>query len=61
MEIPDKRELQQIAVNHSCDIDFENFIRIYKKYADEPYSFLVNNTTLSSDDPLGFRKNLFNI
>ena len=28
---------------------------------DKPYSFLVNDTTLSSDDPLRFRKNLYNI
>ena len=26
-----------------------------------PYSFLVNDTTLASDDPLKFRKNLYNI
>ena len=30
MKIPNKRELQQIAVNHSSDIDFKDFIRIYK-------------------------------
>ena len=29
MKIPDKRELQQIALNHSSDIDFKNFIKIY--------------------------------
>ena len=58
MKIPNKRELQQIALNHSSDIDFKDFIKIYKKYAKEPYSFLVNDTTLASDDPLRFRKNL---
>ena len=58
MKIPNKRELQQIALNHSSDIDFKDFIKIYKKFIAEPYSFLVNNTTLSSDDPLRFRKNL---
>ena len=31
MKIPDKRELQQIAINHSSDIDFKEFINIYKK------------------------------
>ena len=61
MKIPNKRELQQIAINHSSDIDFKDFVRIYKKCTDEPYSFLVNDTTLSSDNPLRFRKNLFNI
>ena len=58
MKILNKRELQQIALNHSSDIDFENFMKIYKKCTGEPYSFLVNDTTLPSDDPLRFRKNL---
>ena len=58
MKIPNKRELQQIALNHSSDIDFKDFMKIYKKYTKEPYSFLVNDTTLPSDDPLRFRKNL---
>ena len=57
MKIPNKRELQQIALNHSSDIDFKGFMKIYKKYTKEPYSFLVNDTTLPSDDPLRFRKN----
>ena len=58
MKIPNKRELQQTALNHSSDIDFKDFMKIYKKYTKEPYSFLVNDTTLSSDDPLRFRNNL---
>ena len=58
MKIPNKRELQQIALNDSTDIDFKDFMKIYKKCTAEPYSFLVNDTTLPSDDPLGFRKNL---
>ena len=58
MKIPNKRELQQIALNHSSDIDFKDFMKIYKKCTKEPFSFLVNDTTLPSDDPLRFRKNL---
>ena len=58
MKIPNKKELQQIALNHSSDIDFKDFMKIYKKSTTEPYSFLVNGTTLSSDDPLRFKKNL---
>ena len=46
MKIPNRRELQQIALNHSSDIDFKNLIKIYKKCTAEPYSFLVNDTTL---------------
>ena len=56
MKIPNKRELQQIALNHSSDIDFKDFIKIYKKCTAEPYSFLVNYSTLASDNPLRFRK-----
>ena len=58
MKIPNKRELQQIALNHSSDIDVKDFMKIYKKFTKEPYSFLVNDTTLPSHDPLRFRKNL---
>ena len=61
MKIPNKRELQQIALNHSSDISTKDFINIYKKCMAEPYSFSVNDTTLASDNPLRFRKNLFNI
>ena len=39
MKIPNKRELQQIALNYSSDIYFKDFIKIYKKYTKEPYSF----------------------
>ena len=61
MKIPNKRELQQMALNNSSDINTKEFINIYKKCTDKPYSFLVNDTTLSPDDPLRFRKNLYNI
>ena len=61
MKIPNKRELQQIALNNSSGISSKNFIKIYKKYTVEPYSLLVNDATLASDNPLRFRKNLFNI
>ena len=58
MKILNKRELQQIALNHSSDVNFKDFMNIYKKCTAEPYFFSVNNTTLASDDPLRFRKNL---
>ena len=60
MKIPNNRELQQVALNHSLDIDFKDFIKIYKKYTAEPYLLLVNDTTLPPDSPLRFRKNLLN-
>ena len=58
LKIPNKRELQQTALNHSSDIDYKDFMKIYKKYTKELRSFLVNDRTLPSDDPLRFRKNL---
>ena len=61
MKIPNKRELPQIAPNHSSDISTKNFIKIHKKCTAEPYSFLVNDTTHASDNPLRFRKKIFNI
>ena len=60
-KIPNKRELREIAINHSSDISTKDFINIYKDCTVEPYSFLVNDTTLLSDNPLRFRKNIFNI
>ena len=58
MKIPNKRELQQIALNHSSAIDFKDVMKIYKKCTAEPFSFLVNDAILPSDYPLRFRKNL---
>ena len=48
MKIPNKRELQQIAINHSSDVSFKDFMKIYKKRTVEPYSVLVNDTFLPS-------------
>ena len=58
MKIPNKREVQQIASHQSSDIDFKDFMKMFRKYTAEPYSLLVNDTTLPSNDPLRFRKNL---
>ena len=60
MKIPNKRELQQIALNHSLDTDFKDCIKIYKNCTATLYSFLVSDTTLLSDNLLRFRKNLLN-
>ena len=60
-KISNKRELQEIAINHSSEISTKDFINTYRKCSVEPCSFFVNDTTLASDNPLRFRKNLFNI
>ena len=58
MKILNKRELQQIAFNHSSDIDFKDFMNLYKECTAKPYSLLVIDATLTSDNPPRFRKNL---
>ena len=58
MKIPNKRELSQIESNDLSDIEFKDFMNLYKDYTKEPFSILVNDTTLPSDRPLRFRKNL---
>ena len=58
MKTSNKIEPQQIASNHSPEIDFKDFMKLYKGYTKETYSFLVNHTTFSSDNQLQFRKNL---
>ena len=57
MNIPNKQEFQKIATNHSSDIDFDGFIRLYRKCTANKYLFSVIDTTLSSDNLLSFRKN----
>ena len=59
MKINNKRELQNIAINHSADIDYQDFMKIYRECTREPYSFLTIDTTLPSSNPLRFRKKLF--
>ena len=59
MKINNRKELQSIAINHSADIDYNDFVRIYREYTRKPYSFLTTDTTLHASDPLRFRKNLF--
>ena len=57
MKIPNKRELQHTAFNRSPDFDFQD-MTLYKKYTAKPYSFLVIDTTLASDNSSCFRNNL---
>ena len=46
MKINKKRELQNIAINHAADIDYKEFINIYREFTKEPYNFLTIDTTL---------------
>ena len=59
MTISNKRELQNIAINHFADIDYNDFVRIYRECTRKPYSFLTIDTMLPKIDPLRFRKKFF--
>ena len=52
MKINNKRKSQNIALNHSPDIDYKDFVKIYREYIKEPNSFLTIDTTLPANDPL---------
>ena len=58
MKIWNKREPQQVALNYLSDINFKDFMTIYKDYTAKPYSFLVNDTALPSNNNLRFRENI---
>ena len=59
MKINNRKELQNIAINHSADIDYQDFIKIYRECTKKPYNFLTIDTTLPASDLLIFRKKLF--
>ena len=46
MNINNRKELQNIAINHSVDIDYKHFMKIYLKCTKKPYNFLTIDTTL---------------
>ena len=59
MKINNRIELQNIGTDHSADIDYQDFTKIYRGCTKEPFNFLTINTTLPASNPLEFRKNLF--
>ena len=56
MKINNKRELQNIAINHSTDIDYKDFMEIYRECAKDRFNFLTIDTTLPASNPLRFQK-----
>ena len=59
MKIPNKRELQQTALNNSSDIKIQRLYEsLQKRFSAKLYLFLVIDSTLASDIPLCFRKDL---
>ena len=56
IKIPNKGELQQVALSHLSETESKDFIKIHKKCTTEPYPFLVGDATLPLDNPVTFRK-----
>ena len=59
MKINSRRELQNIAISNSADIDYDDFVKIYRECTREPFNFLTIDTMLPASDPLRFREKLF--
>ena len=57
VKINNKRELQNFPINHSADIDYKDFVKVYRECTKKPYSFLTIDSMLPVNDPLRFRKN----
>ena len=58
MKINNRKELQNIEINHSADFNYNNFVRIYRGCTRKPYSFLTTDTRLPASDPLRFTTKL---
>ena len=61
MKVNNRKELQNIAISHSSDIDYQDFMKIYRECTKEPYNLLTINTTLPASNPLSLRRNLIRI
>ena len=61
MKINSKRELQNVAINHSADIYYKDFMKIYRECTKKHFSFLTINTMSPASNPLRFEKICFNL
>ena len=59
MKINNRKDLQNIAITHSADIDYKEFLEIYRECTKKPFNFLTIDTTLTANNPLRFRKKNF--
>ena len=57
MKINHKRDLQNILIYHSADINYDDFKKVYRKCSRKPFNFLTIDT-LTASNPVRFRKNL---
>ena len=61
MKIQSKKELQNITQENSGDIDFKDFLKVYKDYTSEPYPCMIIDATVPSRHPMRFRKNMIRL
>ena len=59
MKISSRKDLQNIEIDHSADIDYKDFMKIYRECTREPFNILTTDTTLPASNPLKFRKKSF--
>ena len=57
IKIQSRKELQNIGQENSGDINFKDFLKVYKDYTSKPCSCMIINTTVPSGNPMRFRKN----
>ena len=59
MKISNERELQSIAINHSANTDYKDFIKIYRQYTKEPFS-ITSKYRITSKWSSNIQKKSFN-
>ena len=59
MKINNRMQFKNIATDHSADIGYQDFKKIYRECTKEPYNFLTIDATLPASNPLRFTKHLF--
>ena len=53
-KINNRKELQNVAINHSANIGYKDFMKIYRECTKEPFNFLTIDTMLPASGPLRF-------
>ena len=56
MKNNNKRDLQNVVIDHSTDTDYKDFVKIYRECTKESFNFLTIDTMLRASDPLRFRQ-----
>ena len=59
MKINSRIVLKNIVTDHSVDIDYQDFKKIYRECTKETQNILTIDTALPASHPLRFRKTLF--